>query len=94
MDHVTIGLLRCPASLECLMEGVLQNISNVIVYIDNLLVHIKSHEDPLYVLDHILECLQQHNLIINLDKCFFSNKEVSCLRFMLTPEGIKPGKTN
>ncbi len=28
----------------------------------------------------------------NIEKCFFGNTEVSDLGFVLTPEGIKPGK--
>ncbi len=39
-----------------------------------------------------LERLHSNNLKINLDKCFFGNKEVSYLGFTLTPAGIKPGK--
>ncbi len=70
----------------------LRNISNVIVYIDDLLVHTRNHEDHLKVLDQVLDRLQTNNLKINLDKCFFGNKEVSYLGFTLTPEGIKPGK--
>jgi hypothetical protein len=81
-----MGLLGCPVSFQCLMEGVLRNISKVIVYNDNLLVHTKTPEDHLKMLD------QEHNLKINLDKCFFSNKEVSYLGFTLTPEVIKHGK--
>jgi len=82
------GLLGCPASFQCLMEGVMRNISNVIVYIDDLLVHTTTHDEHL----KILERLHSHNLKINLDKCFFGNKEVSYLGFTLTPAGIKPGK--
>jgi hypothetical protein len=66
-----MGLLGCPASFQHLMEGVMRNISNVIVYIDDLLVHTKTHEDHLKVLEQVLECLHSHNLKINLDKCFF-----------------------
>jgi hypothetical protein len=88
-----MGLLGFPASFQCPMERVLRNISNIIVYIDDLLVHTKSHEDHLIILDHVLECLEHHNLKINLDKCFFGNREVSYLGFTLTPEGIKPGKS-
>jgi hypothetical protein len=66
-----MGLLRCPASFQRLMEGVMRNISNVIVYIDDLLVHTKTHEDHLKVLEQVLERLHSHNLKINLDKCFF-----------------------
>ena len=74
------------------MEGVLRNISNVIVYIDDLLVHTNTHEDHVKVLEQVLQRLHSHNLKFNLDKCFFGNKEVSYLGFTLTPEGIKPGK--
>jgi len=88
-----MGLLGCPASFQCLMEGVMRNIANVIVYMDDLLVHTKTHEDHLKVLEQILERLHSHNLKINLDKCFFGNKEVSYLGFTLTPAGIKPGKS-
>jgi hypothetical protein len=76
-----MGLLSCPASFQCLMEGVLRNISNVIVYIDDLLVHTQTHDDDLKVLDQVLDRLHTNNLKINLDKCFFCNKEVSYLGF-------------
>jgi hypothetical protein len=46
-----IGLLGCPASFQCLVEGVLRNISNVIVNIDDLLVHTKNHVDQLKILE-------------------------------------------
>jgi hypothetical protein len=52
-----MGLLGCPASFQCLMEGVLRNISNVIVYIDDLLVHTQNHDDHLKVLDQVLDRL-------------------------------------
>ncbi len=80
-----MGLLGCSASFQSLMEGVLRNISNVIVYIDDLLVHTKTHEDPLKVLEQVLQWLHLHNLKVNLDKCVFGNKEVSYLGFTLTP---------
>ncbi len=87
-----MGLLSCPASFQCLMEGVLRNISNVMVYIDYLLVHTQTHDQHLQVRNKVLDRLQMHNLKINMDKCFFGNKEVSYLGFTLTQEGIKPGK--
>jgi hypothetical protein len=42
-----IGLLGCPASFKCLMEKPMDNISNIIVYINDLLVHSQSHEQHL-----------------------------------------------
>ncbi len=40
-----MGLLGCPASFQRLMETVLLNIKNVLVYIDDLLIHTSNHED-------------------------------------------------
>jgi hypothetical protein len=42
-----MGLLGCPASFQRLMEGILWDIPNVLVYIDNLLVHTDTHEKHL-----------------------------------------------
>ena len=49
-----MGLLGCPASFQRLMEAVLRNIKNVLVYIDDLLVHTDSHEEHLVVLEKVL----------------------------------------
>jgi hypothetical protein len=86
-----MGLLGCPASIQRLMETVIHNISNVIVYIHDLLVHSASHEEHLATLNKVLQRLVQHNIKINLQKCVFGSKEVSYLGFRLTEEGIKPG---
>jgi hypothetical protein len=40
-----MGLLGCPASFQCLMETVTKGIPNVIVYIDDILVHSKTREE-------------------------------------------------
>jgi hypothetical protein len=74
------------------MEGVLRNLLNMIVYIDDLLILLDTHERHLQILEQVLEWMQQNHLKINLEKCIFGKKEVSYLGFTLTPEGIKPGK--
>ena len=61
-----MGLLGCPASFQRLMEGVLRDISNVLVYIDDLLVHTDTHEKHLQVLDQVLARLHKNHLKINL----------------------------
>ena len=78
-----MGLLGCP--------GILRDIPNVLVYIDDLLVHTDTHEKHLQILDQVLAQLHKNHLKINLEKCVFGKKEVSYLGFMLTPDGIKPG---
>ena len=89
-----MGMLGCPASFQSLMEKVLDTIKNIIVYIDNIIIHTASHEHHLEVLEDVLQRLEHHNLKINLTKCFFGNSEVANLGFVLVPEGIRPGKKN
>ena len=74
-----MGLLGCPASFQRLMEAAIFNIKNVIVYIDDLLIHTASHDEHFLVLGSVLERLCKHGLKLNLEKCVFGNQEVSYL---------------
>jgi hypothetical protein len=40
-----MGLLGCPASFQRLMEATMEGIDKVIVYIDDLLIHSKTHPE-------------------------------------------------
>ena len=57
----------------------MDKLKNVIVYIDDLLIHSKTHEDHLVTLDEVLQRLTDNNMKINLAKCHFGNTEVSYL---------------
>ena len=46
-----MGQLGCPASFQRLMEKVLDGICNIIVYIDDVIIHTATHEHHLQVLD-------------------------------------------
>jgi hypothetical protein len=87
-----MGLLGCPASFQRLMEQVLRGLQNVLIYINDMLIHKDTHEKHLEALEQVLRRLHQHHLKINLDKCLFGNRQVSYLGFTLTPDGIKPGE--
>jgi hypothetical protein len=87
-----MGLLGCPASFQRLMEHVLDGVQNILIYIDDVIIHTASHEQHLNVLDQTLAKLERHGLKINLDKCYFGNRQVAYLGFTLTPTGIEPGK--
>ena len=86
-----MGLLGCPASFQRLMELVMKGIPNVLVYIDDILVHSKTHQEHRRILDQVFQRLKQHNLKIRLEKCHFANTSVEYLGFRLTPQGVLPG---
>jgi hypothetical protein len=57
-----MSLLGCPASFQRLMETVVNWISNVIVYFNDLLVHSATHNEHLETFGQVLKRLVQHKL--------------------------------
>jgi hypothetical protein len=68
---IPMGLLGCPASFQRLMEQVLQGLQNVLIYINNVLIHTDTHERHLEALEQVLLRLHRNHLKINLDKYLF-----------------------
>ena len=86
-----MGLLGCPASFQRLVEAAMKGIDNVIVYIDDLLLHTATHAHHRQQLQKLFDRLRQSGLKVNLKKCEFGATNVSYLGFRLTPNGILPG---
>ena len=86
-----MGLASAPSAFQRLVELVVKGIDNVVVYIDDLIIHSKTHEQHLESLDKVFTRLAAHNLRVNLKKCVFGSSETSNLGFCLTKNGIFPG---
>ena len=89
MGNISNGPIGLP-SLVPATHG--DGIRNIIVYTDDVIIHTATHEHHLQLLDQVLAKLEQYQLKVNLAKCFFGNTEVAYLGFVLTPEGIPPGR--
>jgi hypothetical protein len=85
-NALLMGLLEAPGSFQRLMEIVINNLTNILAHIDDLLVYGKHLE----ILDYLFTRLRKHRLKINLPKSFFGANDISYLGFKPTPEGIKP----
>ena len=86
-----MGLLGCPATFQRLVEAIVAGVTNVIVYIDDLIVHSKDHLEHLQILETLFARLNAHGLKVRLEKCKFGSHDVMYLGFHLTKDGIKPG---
>jgi hypothetical protein len=64
-----MGLLGCPASFQRLVELAMRGLVNVIVHIDDLLVHSKSHAEHQDKLEKLFCRLRNTGLKANLKKC-------------------------
>ena len=69
----------------------MQGLVNVIVYIDDLLLYSKTHQEHRQQLELLFNRLRNTNFKANLPKCKFGADNVSYLEFRLTPDGILPG---
>jgi hypothetical protein len=83
-----MGLLGAPGSFQRLMEIVIQDLTNILAYINNLLV---LHQRSQQALGDFGTTLYLFLEKINLPKSFFGAVEVSYLGFRLTPQGITLG---
>jgi hypothetical protein len=83
-----LGLLGCPVSFQRLAELTISGLVNTIVYIDDLLVHFKTHEDHLHQINQLFSRLRNVGLKTQLPKCKSGTTNVQYLGFWLTPEGI------
>ncbi len=92
LDHVSHDPTRMPCQFSAINGTSTMGIQNVLIYIDDTLVHTDTHEKHLQVLEQVFTKLQKNHLKINLYKCFFGDDQVSYLEFTLTPSGIKPGE--
>ena len=87
-----MGLAGSPASFSRLMDLVMKDLTNVITYIDDCLVHSKDHTDHLKHLEESFLRMRKHGLKINLSKCKFATPAIQYLGHTITGTGVKPGQ--
>ncbi len=87
-----MGLKGCPASFARLMDICLSGLKNVLVYIDDVLIHGRTEQDCIATLEKVLARLAHHNLKINVGKSTFLQPDTEYLGHSLSVNGISPGK--
>ena len=87
-----MGLMGAPASFSRLMDLIMREASNVITYIDDVLVHSKNHKDHIGHLISAVKLCKQSGLKLNPAKCIFGTNEITYLGHTLTENGVLPGK--
>jgi len=88
---LSMGLKGGPGSFQRMMELTTKGLNKIIVYIDDLLLHSKTHDEHRADLVRLFVRLRHFNLKLNLEKCFFGATNVAYLGYRLTPQGILPG---
>jgi hypothetical protein len=72
----------------------MRGLINVVVYIDDLLLHSNNHAEHQEQLENLFCRLRNTGLKANINKCEFGSNNVSHLGYRLPPLGILPGAGN
>ena len=86
--RLPFGVASSPAVFQAAMDSILQGISGVICYIDDILITGKSDEQHLKALEEVLKRLDHHGLVLEKEKCFFFKDQVEYLGHIVDALGV------
>ena len=88
---ITFGLKNASATYQRAMNYIFHELIGKIVeiYIDDVVVKSKGHQEHLADLRRALECTRRHGLKMNLNKCAFGVSASQFLGFMVHERGIE-----
>ena len=72
------------------MDQVLEGIPHVFVYMDDVLVASRNHVEHQEDLGRVLQCLEEHGLVLNKEKCTFRASQVDYLGYVVDATDVQP----
>ena len=72
-----------------LVNTLFTNEKNVLVYLDDILIHSATEQEHLERLRQVLQILRENNLYLKRSKCEFMKKETDWLGHTISGEGVK-----
>ena len=84
------GLTNAPATFMTLMNDIFRPLLDkcVVVYLDDILVFSRSHEEHLQHLQQVLDILRENKLYAKRSKCEFLRTEVEFLGHIVSAKGL------
>jgi hypothetical protein len=89
-NRLPYGISSAPKYFTLKMQSILEGIPNVLVLMDDILVHGPTQEEHDATLEAVLKRLSAENVTLNKKKCSFSCSSVKYLGHVVSGEGIQP----
>ena len=86
--RLPFGVASAPAIFQKVMDTVLQGLSGVICYLDDILVSGTTEEENLKNVEHVLTRLQQYGITAKKEKCVFLATTVEYLGHKVDATGV------
>jgi hypothetical protein len=91
------GLTNAPATFQCLMNAVFQQLMRkcVLIFMDDILVYSPSLETHVVHLQQVFQVLETHQLYAKRSKCAFALTQIEYLGHIISDKGVStdPSKT-
>ena len=88
--RMPFGLRNSGQTFQRMMDELLAGVEHCFVYLDDILVASEDKETHKKELEMVLDRLQQHGLVVNLEKCSLFQEKVEFLGHVVDAEGIRP----
>ena len=86
----TFGLRNSGATFQRLMDSIFGDLQFCVVFVDDILVFSKSHEEHALHLRSVLKLLDYNGLVVRPDKCVFGVDAVDFLGHRVSSAGVTP----
>lgn len=89
-NRLPFGVKTAPAIFQSTMDRILNGLTGVSVYFDDIIVRSRTIEEGYERLESVLKRLRAHNVHCSLQKCVFFQRQVSFLGHEVSGKGIGP----
>ena len=89
-NRLPFGISSAPSIFQRAIEGILQGLDHVSVYLDDILLTGATVEEHLQLLEEVLRRLEEAGLRLKKSKCAFMLSSVEYLGYIISADGIQP----
>ena len=89
-NRLPFGIASAPAIFQRAIETILQGISHVCVYLDDILFTGANTNDHLQTLETVLTKLEEAGIRLKRSKCFFMLPSLEYLGHKISSKGLQP----
>lgn len=86
--RLVFGVNCAPEIFQRIMENILKDVENVIIYIDDILIFAPTMDHLKKETEKVLAALKENNLTLNNEKCVYEVETLSFLGHQLSAKGL------
>ena len=89
-DRMPFGLYIVPATFQQLMQNCMGELNFIycLIYLDDLIVFLRTAVEHLHPLRVVFDCLREYNLKLKPSKCSLFREEIDYLAHKVSKEGV------